>query len=106
MAARKLAVNVTALEDGEYKTFLAGTEVSAAVAKGIDNPKAWGEASDEASDGPITGDYADRKVAELQAEVDRRNAARPEADALVVEGKAKAGFVAVLEADDTANSGA
>lgn len=102
--ARKLAVNVTALnEDGEYTTFLAGTEVSAKVAKGIDNPKAWGGV-DETADEPITGDYGDRKAAELQAEVDRRNATRPEADGIEVDGKTKAALVAALEADDTASA--
>lgn len=46
---RKLAVFTTTLdEDGRMVTFPAGTVVSAEVAKGITNPKAWGE--DDASE--------------------------------------------------------
>ena len=44
MSGRKLAVFVTAPhEDGRMVTFPAGATVSAEVAKGITNPKAWGE---------------------------------------------------------------
>lgn len=44
MAGRKLAVFVTAPDEaGRMVTFPAGTTVSAEVAKGITNPKAWGE---------------------------------------------------------------
>lgn len=47
MAGRKLAVNTTAVdEDGRMVTFLAGTTVTAEVAKGITNPKAWGDEPD------------------------------------------------------------
>lgn len=47
MAGRKLAVNVTTPdEDGRMVTFLAGETVSAEVAKGITNPKAWGDEPD------------------------------------------------------------
>lgn len=44
MAGRELTVNVTAPDEtGRMVTFEAGTTVSAEVAKGITNPKAWGE---------------------------------------------------------------
>jgi hypothetical protein len=42
MAGRKLARYVTAPDEtGRMVTYPPGTEVSAEVAKGIDNPKAW-----------------------------------------------------------------
>lgn len=48
---RKLAVFVTAPDDdGRMVTFPAGTTVSAEVAKGITNPKAWGEDEESESD--------------------------------------------------------
>ena len=48
MAGRTLAVNTTALdEDGRMVTFPAGTEVSAKIAAGITNPKAWAEPEPE-----------------------------------------------------------
>lgn len=47
MAGRKLAVNVTTPDEtGRMVTFMAGDTVSAEVAKGITNPKAWGEGED------------------------------------------------------------
>ncbi|MEV1331130.1 hypothetical protein AB0J20_16310 [Micromonospora costi] len=46
------------------------------------------------------GGYAGMKVADLRAEIERRNEGREEADVLSVEGR-KADLVAVLEADDT-----
>lgn len=51
--------------------------------------------------GASTTGYAAMKVADLQAEVERRNEGRDEADRLSPEGK-KADLVAVLEADDAA----
>lgn len=45
---RKLAVYVTASDEtGRMVTFAAGTTVSAEVAKGITNPKAWGDEPDD-----------------------------------------------------------
>lgn len=46
--------------------------------------------------------YAAMKVADLKAEIERRNDGRDEDDLLSVEGK-KADLVAVLEADDEAD---
>ncbi len=48
--------------------------------------------------------YSAQKVADLQAEIGRRNAERDEADQLSTEGK-KADLIATLEADDAAKSG-
>jgi len=48
--------------------------------------------------------YSDQKVADLQAEIARRNADRDEVGQLSTEGK-KADLIATLEADDTAKSG-
>lgn len=51
MAGRKLAVNTTAVdESGRMVTFEAGTTVSAEVAEGITNPKAWGDEPEADSD--------------------------------------------------------
>jgi hypothetical protein len=48
MAGRKLARNVTTPdEDGRMVTFEAGTVVSAKVAEGITNPKAWEDEESE-----------------------------------------------------------
>lgn len=50
MAGRKLAVNVTTPdENGRMVTYMAGETVSAEVAEGITNPKAW--ETPEADDG-------------------------------------------------------
>lgn len=97
MTGRTLAVNTTAVdEDGRMVTFMAGTTVSAKVAEGITNPKAWGD-GDESSEPKAV---ADMGKAELQAEVDRRNAERPEAEAVQVEGKGTvADLRKALEAD-------
>ncbi|HET8627740.1 MAG TPA: SAP domain-containing protein [Thermomicrobiales bacterium] len=46
-----------------------------------------------------TGGYADMKVADLRAEIERRNEGRDEADRLPDDGR-KADLIAVLEADD------
>lgn len=45
------------------------------------------------------GGYADMKVADLRAEIERRNTGRDEADRLPDDGR-KADLIAVLEADD------
>lgn len=97
MAGRKLAVNTTALdEDGRMVTFPAGTTVSAKVAEGITNPKAWDAVEDDAPKA-----VADMGKGELEAEVARRNAERPEVDAIVVEGKGTvADLRKALTADD------
>ncbi|MGW3888895.1 SAP domain-containing protein [Micromonospora chokoriensis] len=58
-----------------------------------DQPKA-------AASSPDSG-YEGMKVADLKAEIDRRNEGRDEADRVSSEGK-KADLVAALEADDTA----
>lgn len=50
-----------------------------------------------------TGGYSSMKVADLRAEIERRNEGREEADLLSVEGK-KADLVSVLEADDAARA--
>jgi hypothetical protein len=51
MGGRKLAVNTTAMnEDGQMVQFEAGTVVSTEVAKGITNPKAWGDEPDADED--------------------------------------------------------
>lgn len=47
--------------------------------------------------------YAALKVADLRAEIERRNEGRDDADLLPLEGK-KADLVAVLDADDAAAS--
>jgi len=56
-----------------------------------------------AYDGSGAVDYSSMKVAELRAEIERRNAGRDEADLLPVEGR-KADLVAALEADDAAQT--
>lgn len=56
----------------------------------------WTQTGDAPSD---SADYAALKVADLRAEIERRNEGRDEADQLSVEGK-KADLVAALEADD------
>lgn len=49
MAGRKTAVYVTTPDEtGRMVTYPTGSELSADVAKGIDNPKVWGE--DESKD--------------------------------------------------------
>lgn len=49
-----------------------------------------------------TSPHASKKVADLKAEIDRRNEGRDEADLLSVEGN-KADLVATLDADDAAS---
>ncbi|HET6816881.1 MAG TPA: hypothetical protein VFH66_06605 [Mycobacteriales bacterium] len=48
------------------------------------------------------GGYSKQKVADLQAEIDRRNEGRDEADQIAPEGEKKADLIAALEADDEA----
>jgi hypothetical protein len=48
---------------------------------------------------PTAGGYASMKVADLKAEIERRNEGREEPDRLPGDGK-KADLVAALEADD------
>lgn len=55
--------------------------------------------ADAGDDGDTGGAYGSLKVADLRAEIDRRNEGRDEADRLSTEGK-KADLVATLEADD------
>lgn len=50
-------------------------------------------------DGSEPNSYAAMRVADLKAEIDKRNQDREEADLLPAEGK-KADLIAVLEADD------
>lgn len=113
---KKLTRYVTTTDaSGAMVTLPPGTEVSGDVEKAITNPDAFltdeevaarkaGGTGSSASAEPITADYADRKGPELQAEIARRNAERPEADAIVADGKSKAAFVAALEADDAASA--
>lgn len=49
------------------------------------------------------GGYSQMRVAELRAEIERRNEGRDEADRLSADGR-KADLVAVLEADDAAHA--
>lgn len=59
MASRKLARYVTALdEDGRMVTFEPGTTVSAKVAEGITNPKAFEEPEEASADPEPEGDEA------------------------------------------------
>lgn len=51
------------------------------------------------ADEPAAGDYEAMKVADLRAEIARRNKDRHEADCLPDDGR-KADLIAVLEADD------
>lgn len=60
-------------------------------------------ADDSGPAGGGAGGYEGMKVADLKAEIDRRNEGRGEADLLSSDGK-KADLVAVLEADDAARS--
>jgi hypothetical protein len=53
----------------------------------------------EKYDGQTGGKYEAMKVADLRAEIERRNEGRDEADRLPVDGR-KADLIAVLEADD------
>lgn len=68
------------------------------VAELITNPKAW------ADDGPDEGAsaYAGQKVADLKAEVDRRNGGREDGAKIVLPGGHKSDLIAALEADDQA----
>lgn len=53
MGGRTLAVNTTALdEDGRMVTFNAGDVVTAKVAEGITNPKAWGDEPEPSEPAP------------------------------------------------------
>lgn len=52
MAGKKLARNVTALDEGgRWVTYMAGTVPPAKVAAGIDNPKAWESEEESAPEG-------------------------------------------------------
>ena len=53
--------------------------------------------------GASSGGYAAMKVADLQAEAERRNEGRDESELIPTEGK-KADLVAALEADDAAQA--
>lgn len=79
----------------------AGTVVSVADDK-ADRLAAWGfKPYGESESGKVAEGYSALKVADLKAEIERRNEGR-EGDALLsVEGK-KADLIAILEADDAA----
>lgn len=55
------------------------------------------------ADGASTTGYSAMNVADLKAEIGRRNEGRDDADLIPVEGK-KADLIAALEADDAAKS--
>ena len=79
----------------------AGSEPPADVAKRITNPKAWSaDEGDDTAGEPLTGDYNAAGGTALKAEIARRNATRPEADAIQAASAKKADLVAALEADD------
>jgi len=54
----------------------------------------------------ISKGYGDHTVAELEGEIDARNADRPKEDQIKPEGNKKADLVAALEADDAHSAGA
>jgi hypothetical protein len=66
-------------------------------------PPLW-KAHDGTDPGAGAEGYEAMKVADLKAEIERRNADRDEADRVPVDGK-KADLVAALQADDATKSG-
>lgn len=101
---RKLAVNVTAVdEDGRMVTFPAGATVSAKVAEGITNPEAWGNDPGESDETPKSID--DMTVAELKAEIDRRNEGRDDESKVAKTGN-KDELAEALKVDDSKSTGA
>jgi hypothetical protein len=93
--ARKLKAYVHV--DG--KVFAPGDTPPKAYADQITNPKAWTGADD-----PDPTGYGALDAAGLKAEIEKRNEGR-EDDAKLTDKGSKAILVAVLEADDAANSG-
>jgi hypothetical protein len=61
------------------------------------------ENADEAGDADGGEGYDGMKVADLRAEIERRNEGRGEADLLSPEGR-KADLIAILQADDSARA--
>ena len=96
--SRKLAANVWVGEE----FFAAGSTPPKDVAEQITNPKAWGDSAD-AGDESGASQYGDMKVADIKAEIEKRNEGRDDADLLSTDGK-KDDLVAVLEADDAASA--
>lgn len=101
MGARKRTVYVTV----GGQTFAPDEEISADLAKTIDNPKVWGDTDTAADDDDTDVPYAKRKKADLEALVAERNAQRGEDDQIVVGGTGKVSDLAdALDADDAAQS--
>lgn len=98
--SNQLANNVTV----EGTTYKAGETVPKDVADKIDHPRAWSTDDADTSDdsGSTGGDdkgYASLKVADLKAEIEKRNDGREDDAKLSTEGN-KGDLVAALEADD------
>lgn len=98
--SKKLATNVTV----EGTTYEAGSTVPKDVADKIDHPRAWSTDDDAPSGDSDSTDvddkgYASLKVADLKAEIEKRNDGREDDAKLSTEGN-KGDLVAALEADD------
>jgi hypothetical protein len=102
---RVVAPRVTALVGGQVLEFDAGSILPEGVAKeSLEHLKSLGFLEDVDGSAPAEADgYDDQKVADLKAEIERRNSDRDEADQIPSDGK-KAELVAALEADDEAQA--
>lgn len=97
-----LATNVWV--DGEF--YAEGARPPAEVAEQITHPDAWKKAdkADDSADGGQGGSgYGGMVKKELQAEIDKRNQDRNEADQIKPDGTKNDDLVAALEADDAAH---
>lgn len=97
--------------------FLAGSTPPKEYADQITNPNAWeggvapepeaapqgGDDGDSDGDGDNSKGYGDLKVADLKAEIVKRNEGREEADLISLEGT-KSVLAAALKADDESES--
>lgn len=104
-ALRVVAPRVTALVGSQVLEFDAGSILPEGVAKeSIDHLKSLGFIEDAEGPNESKADgYGDWKVADLKAEIERRNSDRDEDSQIPSDGK-KAELVEALEADDEAPS--
>lgn len=104
MGTRALVYTVTvADEHGEQHTFGPKDKVPAWAQKAITNPSAWGEEADDESGSEPSGSsgYSSMKKAELEQEVEDRNAERAPESQIEVGGNGTVkDLIAALEADD------
>lgn len=94
MSEKKLSANTTI----GNMTYPADSVPPKEIAKQITNPKAWGGSLPEFE---ADSAYSSMKVADLKAEIEKRNADREDDAKLSDEGN-KAALIAVLDADDAA----